>query len=445
MSRLPAYSEAPGGGDRVYLDSLGPIRGLRLSTTVNGDQGASWQAALDPRLDHRALQPGRIIGVPISLAQAWQGVLDTPQRGTVWQFTATGTAALLDRWSAIDTTAAGNALNCNEIVDEAISRGLVASRGALPSLPAGTQPSGSLTLAAALTQVTSGLNQWWNISRAKKITAAALPTALAYLLKAQDNAGGRTVDGFVTDVTVTYLNAATYRLAALQRANTTARAKYGRFEQTLDLTGEGPLTTAQAQTRGDNYLTLNAPRLKFAGAFLVAHGQLLTPGGTPVDLATVQSGTLTQVMLTDPDTAAGELALGPVQIVGGQTDYDVDADQLTLTPLDYSPQGLAALVGSTSTGGSSTAVAYLPAPNIDRGSAPVTLTAAANGFTSVVFNQTFTVAPEVILTQASLPAGSGRLVPKSLNVTTTGFDLYCYTGDGTTTTTTVTVAWVAVG
>jgi hypothetical protein len=425
MSRLPVYSEAPGSGDRVYLDSLGVIRGLRFSTTINGDWAASWQAALDPRLDHRALQPGRQISIPITPSQAWQGTLDTPHADTVWEFTATGTAQLLDRWSAIDSTTA-NALNLNQVTDEAITRGLNATRGTLPSLPAGSQPSGSLTLAAAYTQVTSGLNQWWNISRTNKITAATLPTTLTYLLKAQDKAGGRTADGFVTDVTVVYLNAATYKPDVLQRSNTAARNKYGRYEQFLDLTPDGPLTTAQAQTRGDNYLTVNAPRLKFTGAFLVARGQLLTPGGTAVDLATVQSGALTQVMLTDPDTAAGELALGPVQIVAGQTEYDVDADQLAYTPLDYSPQGLAALVGSTqSDSGSQASLSYLVNP----GAATVeevvkvsfnTAVGTQDYTQAITFAKTYTSAPGVA---PAIESGSGVTAGAGLrlqNVTQTG-------------------------
>ena len=52
---------------------------------------------------------------------------------------------------------------------------------------------------------------------------------------------------------------------------------------------------------------------------------------------------LIRVMLTDPDTAAGELSTGPVSLPVSETDYDVDSGVLTVTPLDTTPVGLAAV------------------------------------------------------------------------------------------------------
>jgi len=342
LSRLQVFSAAPDGTDRVCLDALGPISGLRLSTSINGDVGATWQQQLDPKTNHAALTPGRLITVPVSLTSAWQGRMGTPQRDLVWSFTADGRSTEPARWVALAATD-NNATNLNEVVDAAIARGWAATRpSSLPALADGSQVSGSLKVGEALDQVTQQLNKWWTINRSGAVTAFTLPTSLSYILCASDTAGGRTVQDFVTDVLVLYTDSADFTTKTLTRSNTTARAKYGRIEDIYDLTSFGPLTTTQAQAAGDNFLSVHAPRLKFTGAFQVAAGQLLNPGGTPVDLGIVQAGGLVRVLLTDPDAAAGETTFGgPVQIVPGQTDYDVDADVLTLTPLDTSPTGLA--------------------------------------------------------------------------------------------------------
>jgi len=342
LSRLQVFSTAPDGTDRVCLDALGPISALRISTSINGDVGLSWQQRLDPKAHHGAFAPGRLVTVPVSLSSIWQGRMGNPQRGTVWSFTAAGRSTEPARWVALAATD-NNATHLDEVVDAAIARGWTVTRPAsLPTLTDGSQVSGSLKVGEALDQVTSQLNEWWTINRSGQLTAFTLPTSLSYILCAQDTAGGRTADNFVTDVIVLYTDTADFTTKSLTRSNTAARAKYGRIEDIYPLTDLGPITTTQAQAAGDNFLSVHAPRLKFTGAFQVAAGQLLNPGGTPVDLGIVQAGGLVRVLLTDPDAAAGETTFGgPVQIVIGQTDYDVDADVLTLTPLDTSPTGLA--------------------------------------------------------------------------------------------------------
>lgn len=341
MSRFAVYSDAPAGGDRVYLDELGIVQALRFSTDMHGDLAASWQMQLDPRTDHRALQPGRMVGIPIG-ASAWRGTLGNPARGDVWQFTAFGASWMAKNYNAIAPTT-GNALKLDEVVDAAIARGLPWTRpSALPALAAGSEGSGTGSLADALNTVCDAKGQYWTVNRAGQITAAARPTTVAYILAANDTAGGRTVGGFVTDVHVTYQDSTTWAATTILRSVTSR--PYGRFEDRLDITHRGPIAAAQAQEAGDNWLAKRGPRLAFTGAFTVASRQLLSPGGTPVDLATVQAlDGVVRVLLTDPDSAAGELATGAVNLPVGETDYDVDADTLTLTPLDITRTGLSAV------------------------------------------------------------------------------------------------------
>ena len=344
MSRLAVFTATPDGADRVYLGVIGNVQGLRFSTSVNGDLAAAWQMQLDPQTDHRALAPGRAVRAPFGADKGWSGILGNPRRGDVWQFNAQGAPWLANNYTAMDSGGANtNGLKLDHVVDAAISRGLPWSRpAALPALTDGTQQDGTARLADVLNTVCDAKGQLWNVSRDGKITAAARPSVATYLLQATDTAGGRTVLGFVTDVHVTYWDSTSWTVTTLLRS--ASSRPYGRFEDVLDLTNLGPITATQAQNHGDNWLAKRSPRLRFTQAFTVTFGQLLTVGGTAVDLATVQAaGSAMRVLLTDPDSAAGELALGSVTVPFGETDYDVDADVLTVTPLDTTPTGLAAV------------------------------------------------------------------------------------------------------
>lgn len=84
-------------------------------------------------------------------------------------------------------------------------------------------------------------------------------------------------------------------------------------------------------------------------------------------------------------------------------------------------------------------------PIIASGTANVTISAAASAFASVNFGVTFAAAPKVLLTIATLPAGAAKLIPKHNAPSTTAFDCYVYTGDGTNVSCTVAVDWLAIG
>lgn len=347
MSRLAIYSEANTGGDRVYLDTLGIVSSLSFDTSFpGGDLAAQWQiAALNPRMTHRALAPGRRIGIPIGTTTAWLGKLQQPQRGDVWNCTAVGRIDDAKRYMSFAPTT-GNALALNETVDNAITRGLGWTRPATLSTISNATDTGTITLDDALGQVSDALNQYWQLSRSLALTMSALPSTLTYLLVASDTAGGRTLEDYVTDVYVTYLDWDSYAPTTILRSATSR--PFGRVETTLDITNLNEIPLAQAQAAGDAYLAKNGARLRFLGAFTVTRGQLLNPGGVAVDLATVQAGSVIRVLLTDPDTAAGEVALGAVQLVVGQTSYDVDSDTLTVTPLDATQRGFGGYLGLAS-------------------------------------------------------------------------------------------------
>lgn len=355
MSRLAVYSDQPGGGDRFWLDSLGTIYGLSYDRSYpGGAETATWQMILDPRMQHRAWAPGRQIGIVCGVKTIWTGLLDNPTRGTVWTMNAIGSASSdSQRMLAIAPTS-GNALNLDEVIDAAIARtpdGLPWIRSStLPSLgaTAAAIPSGTEYIDDILETVMAGQNTptYWTLSDGLVVSAAAAPTVPTYILLATGVGGGRTLDGFVTDVVVTYQSAT----GQLSTVTVSASSRpFGRFEVPLDITSLGLIPSTQATAAGQSYLAINGARAKFTDLFTVTAGQLITIGGQAVDLATFEPGVLVNVLVTDPD-AAGEVALeSPVPMIVGYTTYDVDSGVLGVGSVDYSSDSLASALFTSAT------------------------------------------------------------------------------------------------
>jgi hypothetical protein len=345
--RIGVWSDDPAGGDLFWLDQHGIVSALRYSKSYpGGARDATWQMILDPAFTHRAVSPGRQVGLSCGAAQAiWTGALDNPVRGDVWQFTAIGQAADAKRYLAY-APVSGNALNLAEVLANANGRGLGWTvSGPLPTLTAGKVTSGTIYIDAALDQVSAGqtVPPYWYLDRNAVLTFAPAPTTPGYLLIATNVGGGRTLDAFATDAYVTY-ESATNVLSTVLRSS--GSRPFGRFEVPVDDTGLGLIALSQASAAGDGYLARNGARAKFRDAFTVTAGQLMTALGSPIDLALAEPGVLMSVIVTDPDSAGDVTAAGPTTILIGTTDYDVDSGVLTLTPTEVAQDSLTALLAS---------------------------------------------------------------------------------------------------
>lgn len=340
-SRLCVFTEQVGGGDRIWLDGLAIVAGLRYSKTYPGGAcTASWQMTLNALARHRAWAPGREVGIACGASTIWRGDLDNPTRGTVWQLSAQGGAADAKRFAALADDDTGSALDLASVLTNANGRGLGWTLpGSFPTVTDSTSPSGSIMCDEALAEVSAGQTppQFWSVDANRVLTIGESPADSSFILLATTPGGGRTLDQFVTDVIVIY-QAATGVIKTVTRSATSR--PFGRFEYVLDITAQGLLPDVQAEAAGDAYLATNGARAKFTDPFTVTAGQLLTSGGQPVDLATFSPGVRFNVILTDPDSA-GEVTLAPVvSCVAGFTDYDVDSGVLTLGTTDYSGDSL---------------------------------------------------------------------------------------------------------
>lgn len=334
MSRQSIFSDAPQGGDRVWLDGLGIITGLLFSTTYPGgaDQ-ASWNFLVPEAFEHRAMGPGRRVEILNGASRVWKGRLQEPVPGTPWNCTAIGIGTEAANFRAY-APASNNALALNEVVDNAISRGLQWIRNAtLPTETGTNQASASMSVADAFNQVSDDNNQYWKVDNRGNITLGPSPANATHLFYAIDTAGARTLNGFVTTLYLHYTDSTSKTIKTVVSTNAAAAARFGNLEDEYDLSSVGTMAAGHAQQYSDALLAKLTPRTYFSDQFTATKGQLCTLGGQPVDLATIAAGIDMRVHYVAP-SATGEIYPGQqADILIGATQYDSDNETLTLTPV----------------------------------------------------------------------------------------------------------------
>lgn len=339
---LQIYTEARAGGDRRYLGAIGLVSGVEFTTQIpGGDATFSCFLDTDPARHHAALRAGRLLTVNIG-GRRWRGQLDQPVPGTPWQIQAIGVGSMGQQFPAVPSTGS-NAYDLPHVVANAISLGLPWVGGA--SLPtAGSAPSGSVQVDAAMSAVGRALGQIWTIDANGNAAMGAVPTAPTYVLQTGQPLV-TTTDGFITYGWARYQSSST-ATALISYAYAAAEAIFGRFGATsvLDLTSYGVISSATALSYLTAYVQANGPRLKTAQDISAAPGQLLTPGGVAVDIATVRAGCLVQLQSFALNREVVVAPSGPISVLIGKTKYAGDTDTLTLTPLGDSRHDLISLL-----------------------------------------------------------------------------------------------------
>ena len=121
-------------------------------------------------------------------------------------------------------------------------------------------------------------------------------------------------------------------------------AAHGRMEYFLDISNAGAMSAAAAQAIGLNVLTKYI-RANFAGSFAVMPGQLLNPGGYPVDLGLNWNGAVVTVQGVNA-AQGGEVGLAPLTFIIGQYQFDDDTQTATVTPYQNALTDIASVVSA---------------------------------------------------------------------------------------------------
>lgn len=337
MSREQVVSEAPGGGsDRFYLDQFGQVTSLVLDWNYPGGQDtATWNLAADEHFSHRALAPGRFIAAYSGGLQVWRGRMQEPTRGVPWTCTATGIGQAAADFTAIATASKGGGLALNQVVDNAINRGLPWSRiDTLPFASGLNFTSGQQTVADVLNAAAQALGVYWTLDYFGHVSMNTPPNGVQYTVMSQSDPGGRSTDGYATAVAVQWVSANTKNTVTSITTNPDAVRAFGTIEAPLDLSSFGSMNDATQAAAGLAYLNLRSPRTFFSGQLTLTDGQVCNFGGQPVDLASVTPGQRMRIHWTDVDPFGEINPTTPLDIMIGHTSYDSDAGTLTITPLD---------------------------------------------------------------------------------------------------------------
>lgn len=353
MTRRGVYTESKSGGDRVFLGELGKIDGLQWSWTwPGGPEKATFRFSRNARFHHRGLTQGRTLAIPCGGGRVWRGNLAAPERGDPWTLEADGLGALASSYIA-DAPTSGNPFNLQEVVTQAIARGLPWNPvSGLPTGAGDQSTSGGdaerLSVAGVLSRVLPEFGETWYVDADGDLQVAGIPTQVSHNFLTADPAGGRTVHGYVSAYYVVFNHRTTGAVATVWVRNAEAEVSRPPVEEVLDLTGRGNMTQATAVMIARAKLALAGPRLPFADSFTFARGMVCNQYGTPVDLATVRPPILGRLLLTDPDHPAETSFAAFTDILIRRTTYYEDTDTLEVEPLDLRNSDLRSLLGNTS-------------------------------------------------------------------------------------------------
>lgn len=347
----------PDGSDKRWLGQLGHVSQLKYGYKLpGGPDTCTALLSLPPINRPAALNPGRILRIYRGADYIWDGTLLEGVPGSAgWQLSARGSGNFGDYFRSIWSSytadqPVNNAIALTPNGLRWVNPGIAGTPGIWLSQP---QDSGTSTVTAHLNLITSNGGLTWYIGRYNRLSVFTLPnpftTAASRLLVSMDPVA-RTITEDVNalyarfqataDSTTSGNSPATYGLtSATQPAGIVA---HGRMEDFMDLSGAGVISSVTAQAAATAVLS-KYQRANWVGPFTVSYGQLLTAGGTPVDLGCEQPGSIVKLMATDAGYG-GEVIPGPVQFLSGQTMYDDDAELLTVTPFQFVTSDLASMI-----------------------------------------------------------------------------------------------------
>lgn len=363
-STYPAYPGTsqvavapPGSSTWQYMGSIGVMTALNYSFQCPGGcYQANWTTMVPSTYRDQRFNPGNKVRITRGGHTVWVGKLDEPVSSpSGWSFSATGdgtrgsdyVAYYTDTWPTNQP---------DESVNNAISRGMPWVNPGIGT-PTGmwlgqAVDPGAQFISDLLNLVcTRGGLTWYVNSQpggpiGSALSVFPLPTKVNRLIVCTQPIP-RTLGGYINTLFIRYntstdsSTAATYATTTVQNAQ--SAAVHGVIEDYIDLSDAGVSTAVQAQAVGNNILQIYQAA-SFAGPFTVNYGQLLTPGGQPIDPGTDQAGTVAQVIATDYGYGGEVTPQFPITFPVGTYEWDDFAQVATITPFQALDQSISGLI-----------------------------------------------------------------------------------------------------
>ena len=343
------------GSDTRWLGQLGHVNQLKYSFVMPGgcDQ-MSCVLNRPPTFRTDAMDVGRLVRIYRGAGTVWKGTLDEPVSGpNGWTLTAHGSGTY-----GADIMCNSETWDANSPINDAISRGLRwKNKGITASvfLTATVPDPYSMTMTDFMNGITKQAGLLWTVDRRTDVVSVlSYPTQANRLITSTEPLS-RTLVANINRVILKYqsnagtVNNPLYAFTSVENAQSVA--KYDPLETPIDLTPasgitSGPnyqsMTEDQAQAIGKAVLKYYQS-VTYTGAITVRYGQLMTIGGTAIDIGTDQAGTVARLLAIDSGYG-GEVTPGPVFFVVGRYEYDDDSFTAAVTPIQSYRTDIASLL-----------------------------------------------------------------------------------------------------
>jgi hypothetical protein len=350
----------PNGTDGRWLGSSGGVAALQYSYVLpGGPDQLQCQLQCEPNARIRALEPGRIVQAYRGVSKVWDGKMDMPTPSVSgWQVSAHGIGApSAGEFMAYYATS----YEPDDVVNQAISRGLRwstpgnlnSTSGLYLSQP---QDSASQSVASFLDAITQPGNLTWYVGRGNRISIFTPPSSPATCNLVTSLPVARSLAGYYNQLWLRYEisadgatsgNAATYGTTYYQ--DSAQVGQHGQLEIYQDLSAAGVLSAGAAQAVGQNQLA-RYQAASFTGTFDVGPGQLLNPGGVPIDLGIGMAGPMVAQILVANNSYGAEVTPTPplLMLIGGYTFFD-DTQSAQVSAFQYAANDLATLLSNWTT------------------------------------------------------------------------------------------------
>jgi hypothetical protein len=365
------------GSDLRLLSQEGEVQALSWGSVLpGGDSTLAVTVSQASRHRSPATNAGRLARVYRGDV-VWRGTLaePAPSDSGGWDVTGQGEGTYGNNLRALagGGVAGGTPASANAMIDEARTRGLPWVRGNL-DVPGIDQTQlfeiGSRTITEALNAFTDQGTLTWTVggqgSRPPLIRVYPLPVTRPVsssgprpamtptrLLISPDPVG-RTLAGYYNAMVVRYQSSQDDPDGGSEATYGTAQAWYqpqidvhGRLEGYADFSNAGYMSLGEAQGRAAGILAAYQA-ISYTQEWTVTPGQVLTPGGSPVDLGLERAGEIYRVLYADIG-GGGEVSMADqIVFMSGGYVWDDVAQAGRLTPYQFVPQDFSSLVTAMS-------------------------------------------------------------------------------------------------
>lgn len=302
----------------------------------SGPWELSWEMGGSQYFRHPDLVRGATVQLRHGPTPIWAGELTEPNFETQ-QFSAIGLPRQAEDAAALDFGAITT--NPKQAVNWAILRGKLdwSAFHSLPDVPFVSGETQQFNSVAALLDAWSlSQNLTWRVDARGYVQALAQPTTPTYVITPGVGVLGVADEDYFADVY------ARYQTTSYGYATVEAHSGDSGPDRLIDLTGRGPLTSTAAQAIIDNLMSQGRSRTGWTNGIEVSHGDVLTPGGTPVALSEVRAGQMVRLLGLYDERGASAFT----DVVLDETVWNVTGGTVQLKPVGLAARDLSSIVES---------------------------------------------------------------------------------------------------